>query len=301
MDTHLIVLCGPTGIGKTRIGIELASNLNCEIISADSRQIYEEMSIGTAVPSPEELAAVPHHFIHSHSIHENFNASKYEDEVIEFLGAYFKYNRVALLVGGSGMYIDAVCKGIDELPSISTEVREKWLQLFQQNGIDFLCHQVQKIDPEYYDTVDRNNPKRLLKALEIYEITGKPYSGFMTRSIKKRNFQIHIIGLNTDRSDLYVRINSRVDEMMNNGLLEEAKRLHEFQTLTPLKTVGYSELFSYLEGKSDLQQAIEEIKNHSRAYARRQLTWFRRYKDLVWFEPHQTDDMMQYINSQITK
>lgn len=301
MDTHLIVLCGPTGIGKTRIGIELASNLSCEIISADSRQIYREMNIGTAVPSQEELAAVPHHFIHSHSVHENFNASKYEDEVIEFLDVYYKENQVALLVGGSGMYIDAVCKGIDELPSITQEVREKWLQLYQQNGIDFLCSQVERIDPEYYNTVDRKNPKRLLKALEIYEITGKPYSGFMTRTIKKRNFQIHMIGLNTDRNELYARINFRVDEMMNNGLLEEAIRLHDFQKLTPLKTVGYSELFSYLDGKIDLQQAVEEIKNHSRAYARRQLTWFRKYKDLVWFEPHQPDDIMQYISNQINK
>lgn len=295
------MLCGPTGIGKTKIGIELAQQLNCEIISADSRQIFREMKIGTAVPSAEEMAAAPHHFIQSHSIHEKFNASKYEDEVISFLDAYHKKNKLALLVGGSGMYIDAVCKGIDELPSITPEVREKWLQLYQKKGIEFLCKKIKKIDPEYYKNVDRNNPKRLLKALEVYDISGEPYSGFLTENTKQRNFRIHMIGLDTDRAELYAQINLRVDNMMDSGLLEEAKQLYDFKELTPLKTVGYRELFSYLDGKLDLQDAVEKIKDHSRAYARRQLTWFRRYKELVWFEPNEIDRMFQHLKKEISR
>jgi tRNA dimethylallyltransferase len=301
MRKHLIVLCGPTGIGKTKISIEIARSLNCEIISADSRQLYKEMMIGTALPDPEELNLVQHYFVRSHSIHQNYNASMFEEEIITFLRSYFKDHTYILMVGGSGLYIDAVCHGIDELPAILPAIRSKWKQEYEKNGLPFLAEKVKSIDPDYFAIVDRNNPKRLLKALEVYEMTGKPYSSFLKRTSKKREFSIIKVGLNTGRNFLYQKINKRVDEMMQRGLLEEAKELFPHKHLTPLKTVGYKELFAYFEGLLSLEEAVEQIKNHSRSYARRQLTWFRKDKEITWFEPDEKDKIISFIHSKIKK
>jgi tRNA dimethylallyltransferase len=299
MQKHLIVLCGPTGIGKTKVAIEVSNNLDCEIISADSRQVFKEMHIGTAVPSTEELNSVKHHFIQSHSIHQYYNASMYEEEVIAFLSNYFEHNNMALLVGGSGLYIDAICKGIDELPTILPEIRDKWKQLHEEKGLEFIQEKVKTTDPDYYDVVDKKNPKRLLKAIEVYEMTGKPYSSFLLKEKKRRPFSICKIGLNTERKLLYEKINQRVDAMMQTGLLEEARILHPFKQLTPLKTVGYKELFAHFEGQLTLEEAVEQIKNHSRAYARRQLTWFRRDEEIEWFEPEDANQILSFIESNI--
>lgn len=301
MQKHLIVICGPTGVGKTRMAIEVAKNLNCEIISADSRQIYKEMSIGTAIPTSAELNSVRHHFIQSHSIHQYYNASMFEEEVIAFLNNYYKKHNMVVLEGGSGLYIDAVCKGIDELPAILPEIRNQWRKLYEKNGLEFLQQKVTEIDPVYFEKVDKHNPKRLLKAIEVYEITGKPYSSFLNRVKKARSFTPCKAGLNTDRKILYQRINRRVDEMIENGLLEEAKQLYRYKQLTPLKTVGYKELFAYFEGLLTLEEAVEQIKNHSRAYARRQLTWFRKDKEITWFEPDEPDKIISFIHSKIKK
>ncbi len=294
---HLVIICGPTGIGKTRLAIQLARELDCCIISADSRQFFSELAIGTAVPSKDELAAAPHHFIHSRSIHEPYNASMYEEDVLHFLKEYFLSKNVAILAGGSGMYIDAVWRGIDDLPSIDPSLRKKWQAFYKERGLNELLTILSRVDPEYFDRVDRKNPKRILKALEVHDMTGRPYSSFLTQTEKSRNFRITGIGLNTQREKLYNTINLRVDEMMDKGLLEEARRVYPFRELTPLKTVGYRELFHYFEGKLKLDEAIDQIKNHTRAYARRQLTWFRRYPGLQWFEPTETESILQYIKS----
>lgn len=295
----LIVICGPTGIGKSRTALAIARELNCEIVSADSRQLFRELRIGTAVPDQADLNEIPHHFIRSHSIHDTYHASKYENEVLNFLDAYYKKKDQALLVGGSGMYIDAVCKGIDDLPGIDRNVRRKWTGIYDQSGIDALRRALQKADPAYYEVVDRNNPKRMLKALEVYEMTGKPYSGFLTKPRKNRPFETIMIGLNTDRSILYNRINARVLKMIEEGLVEEAKSVFPYRHLTPLKTVGYRELFEYFDGHLSLEEAIEQIQNHSRAYARRQLTWFRRYSDIVWFEPDDVTQILDFIDRKL--
>ena len=291
----LIVICGPTGIGKTKVAIEAAQALSCEIISADSRQIYKEMSIGTAVPSEQELAAVRHHFIQTHSIHSYYNASMFEVEVLDFLNEYFRKNNCIIMVGGSGLYIDAVCKGIDDLPTIEKAVRDKWQKIFKDKGLEFLQEQVKAKDPEYFSTADIQNPKRLLKALEVFEMTGKPYSTFLKKKPRERSFSILKVGLNTERSILYERINQRVDRMMEAGLVEEAKKLHPYKHLTPLNTVGYKELFAHFDGKLTLEEAREQIQNHTRAYARRQLTWFRRDKDIQWFEPQNTEYIISIL------
>jgi tRNA dimethylallyltransferase len=296
---YLIIICGPTGIGKTRIGIELAKKFGSVILSADSRQIYKEMTIGTAVPSMEEQNSVPHYFLQTHSIHEPYNASRFEVEANDFLSGYYKNNQVALMVGGSGLYIDAVCHGIDDLPSISKPVREKWHLIYQDEGIEYLQQQVLKTDPEYYQVVDKNNPKRLQKAMEVYEMTGLPYSSFRTRTQRPRIYTPVKIALNTAREELYQRINQRVDKMMGNGLLEEAKSLFPNKHLSPLNTVGYKELFDYFEGKLTLDEAVIQIKNHSRAYARRQITWFRKDKSVRWFEPGEINPIIRYIEEQI--
>jgi len=301
MEKFLIVICGPTGIGKTQLAIEIAKYLNCEIISADSRQVFREMSIGTAVPSKSELRSVPHHFMQSHSIHDNFNASMFEQEVLGFLECYFAENDVCLMVGGSGLYINAVCEGIDELPSTDKNIRKKWQNIFEEKGLGFLQNHLQKIDPSYFKNVDKENPKRLLKAIEVFEMTGKPYSSFLEKEKKPRPFQILKIGLNTDRSRLYDKINQRVDQMMNNGLLDEATSLHPYKNLTPLNTVGYKELFNSFEGKLSIDEAQEQIKNHSRAYARRQLSWFRRDKNITWFDPEDIEAIKEFIRESIRK
>lgn len=298
MKPLLVIIAGPTGVGKTNTSIQVAKEINTEIISADSRQIYKEMMIGTAVPSDSELSQVKHHFIHSHSIHDNYNASQYEFEVIDCLKGLFKNHSCVVMTGGSGMYIDAVCQGIDDLPTIPRAVRSKYENLFEQKGIGYLQEMVKQNDPEYYLRVDTQNPKRLLKALEVFEITGKPYSSLLTNQKKERSFRILKIVLDLPRDELYQKINCRVDKMIDDGLVTEVKKLKIYKNLTPLKTVGYKELFDYFENNISLEEAIIRIKNNSRAYARRQLTWFRRYKDAKWFSPSDLKHIIKLINSE---
>ncbi len=292
----LVIVGGPTGIGKTTTAIELARQLNTEIISADSRQVFKELSIGTAVPTKEELQAVKHYFIQNKSIDERFNASMYEFEVLDLLEHLFKKHKVIVLVGGSGLYIDALCNGIDDLPTIPADVRLKIFSIYENEGLKKIQQLVKKIDPEYYNTVDKNNYKRLLKAIEVYEVTNKPYSRFLKNKQKERSFNTLKIILDINREELYNRINLRVDKMIEAGLIEEAHSVFDKRDKTPLKTVGYRELFEYFDGAISLEEAITQIKNHSRTYARKQLTWFRRYKDAHWFNPEQINDMMKLIN-----
>lgn len=297
MNKELIVIAGPTAVGKTSLCIAIARSLNTEIISADSRQIYKELTIGTAVPSVEELSTVKHHFIQSISIHEYYNASKYEDEVNLLLEKLFHNHDRVILCGGSGLYIDAVCKGIDMLPEIDPLVREKIQQQFNKEGIESLLEDLLKLDPSSFNRIDLNNPKRVQKALEISIITGKPYSSFLTSPEKKRCYKIKRIALDMNREELYDRINSRVLKMVDEGLVDEARALYPMRQINALNTVGYKELFQYFAGELNLGEAITKIQSNSRNYARKQLTWFRKDKNTRWFHPLDYDLIKDYINS----
>ncbi len=292
---NLIVIVGPTGIGKTELGIYLATQLNTEIISADSRQFYKELKIGTATPSIEELKTAKHHFIGNLSIHDYYNASNFEFEALELLEKLFKTKDYMIMLGGSGMYIDAVCKGIDDLPSIDTEIREYWEQKYQQEGIEGLRFYLKRLDPEYYAIVDLKNHKRILKGLEICLMTGKTYTSFRQAITKKRNFNIIKIGLETDRQELYERIEQRVDKMIEYGLVNEAKQFHQYKNLNSLNTVGYKELFPYFDNEYSLEKAIELIKRNTRRYAKRQLSWFKRDKEIRWFEKNERKKILEYV------
>ncbi|MFO7656953.1 MAG: tRNA (adenosine(37)-N6)-dimethylallyltransferase MiaA [Bacteroidales bacterium] len=294
---YLIIIAGPTAIGKTGIAIELAKYLGTEIISCDSRQIYKEMSIGTAIPSIKQLAEVNHHFIHNKSIHQYYNASMFEIEVNELLHNLFQIHDVVIMSGGTGLYIDAVCKGIDDLPEIDPAVRQQLAERLESEGIESLRKDLKIIDPEYYKTVDLKNAKRILKALEVSVMTGKPYSTFLTNPQKHRPYKIVMIGLDTHREALYERINRRVDEMINSGLFEEARNLYNYRHLNALNTVGYKEVFEYLDGKISPEEALDLIKRNTRKYARRQLTWLRRYKDIKWFEPSEITAIIRYTEN----
>jgi len=291
----LVVVLGPTGTGKTDLAIELAKLWQTEIISADSRQIYKELKIGTAVPTEMQLATIKHHFIGHKSIHDYYNASLFECETIALLETLFAENDVVIMAGGSMLYIDAVCKGIDDLPAIDMEIRQNLISQWQTEGIESLRFMLQRLDPEYYAQVDLKNPKRLLKALEICQMTGKPYSSFRTQTIKKRPFKIIKIGLNRNRSELFNLINQRVDNMVAAGLVDEARRFYEFKNSNSLNTVGYKELFDYFDAIHPLDKAIELIKRNSRRYARRQLTWFNRDNEIQWFNPNEFDAIVVYI------
>ncbi|MBI9066137.1 MAG: tRNA (adenosine(37)-N6)-dimethylallyltransferase MiaA [Salinivirgaceae bacterium] len=291
----LVVLIGPTGIGKTDLSIHIAQNLQCEIISCDSRQMYRELKIGTAAPEAKHLNAVPHHFIGNLSIHDYYNASEFEFQTLELVDQLFTKNNFALMTGGSGLYIDAVVKGIDELPTIDPEIRNNLKSRLKTEGLDALIEELKNVDPNYYEIADLKNPKRILKALEIYTITGKAYSTFRTDTIKERQFNIIQVGLNMDREELYDRINLRVDLMLEAGLIEEAKQFHRYKNLNSLNTVGYKELFGHFDGEYDLDEAIRLIKRNSRRYAKRQMTWFNRDKSISWFHPNQIDEIMAHI------
>ena len=296
MDNRLIVILGPTASGKTNMGIKLAEQLHTEIISADSRQIYKEISIGTARPDKEELERIPHHFIASHSIHDYYNASMFEKEVLELLSSKFKQYKDILMVGGSGMYINAVCSGIDELPGVDPGIRDKLRKQYQEEGIESLRLQLKIMDPVYYDTVDLKNPNRILKGLEISIMTGKPYSSFLTHKKKDRNFNILKIGLQMDRELLYSRINQRVDEMISKGLIEEAREMYTLRALNALNTVGYKELFAYFDNLISKEDAIELLKRNTRRFAKRQITWFQRDKEINWFQPTEENKMLKLIH-----
>ncbi len=293
----LVVVLGPTAAGKTDVAIRLAQQLNTEIISADSRQFYREIPLGTAAPSKEQLALVPHHFVGNLSLQQDYNVSQYENEVLLLLENKFREHDVMILTGGSGLYIDAVCKGIDQLPDPDPEIRKSLQEKWQQQGITALQKQLQQLDPEFYGQVDRQNPKRLLRALEVCLQTGKKYSELRKNNPQERDFRILKIGLNLPREQLYDRINRRVDSMMKNGWLEEAESMFPFRHLNALNTVGYKELFAFLEGKMTLDEAVEKIKTSTRRYAKRQLTWFKKGKDIRWFSPEEEEAIFQYVQS----
>lgn len=295
----LIVVVGPTAIGKTALAIALAQFYQTEIISADSRQFFKEMHIGTAKPSAEELAAAPHHFIDSHSVKTLFSTGDFEVQALQLMENLFKNHDQLIMIGGSGLYIDAICKGLDDLPEIDLNIREQLNQQFAKDGIEPIQKQLQELDPEYYAKVDQANPQRMIRGLEVVLSTGKKLSSFLTSSKKERPFNIIKIGLNTDRALLYERINHRVDLMMEAGLLAEVESLLPYRQYNALNTVGYSELFAYLDGKSDLESAVVLIKQNTRRFAKRQLTWFRRDEDTAWFEPNHTDDIISYIQNKL--
>lgn len=299
MPKTLIVLTGPTGIGKTPVGIRIAQHFHTEIVSSDSRQLYKELQIGTAVPEKHELEAVKHHFIRSHSITESYNASRYETEALELLEKLFEKHDVLLLVGGSMLYIDAVCKGIDIMPDVDPEIRNVLKSRLENEGLGALRRQLKTLDPDYYSTVDLKNPNRIVHAIEICLMTGKPYSSFRTNPRKKRPFSIIKIGLNTDRLVLHDRINKRVDMMVKAGLEEEARSVYPQKHLNALNTVGYREWFAHFDGEITREKAIELIKRNSRRYARKQLTWFRRDPDVTWFEPAHADEIIAFIEEKI--
>jgi len=286
---HLIVLLGPTGVGKTELSLELAEHFRTSIISSDSRQIYKDLPIGTAAPLPEELARVPHHFIGSLELTDYYSASLFEEEAIALLSKIYETNDVALMSGGSPMYIDAVCKGIDEIPTVDPKLREDLKKRYEAEGLDSIRAELKLLDPVFYHQVDLKNHKRVIHALEICLMAGKPYSSLRTNSVRQRPFQIIKIGLKRDREELYERINRRVDQMMEQGLLEEARKVYPLKHLNSLNTVGYKELFNYFDGEWSLDFAIEKIKQNSRIYSRKQMTWFKRDKDIQWFHPKEKE------------
>lgn len=300
MEKTLVVIAGPTAVGKTSCGIELAGHWGTEIISADSRQIYRETSIGTAVPSPEELSRVRHHFIQTVSVRDPYNASKYEIQVLDRLDELFRLHDLVLMVGGSGLYIDAVCHGIDDLPQIDPDLRKDLQERYRQEGLEPLARQLQQLDPVSHGKVDLKNPMRVLKALEVSLQTGRPYSSFLTAEKKFRPFRILRIALDLDRAVLYKRINLRVDDMMAAGLMEEVKKLRPLKGYTAMKTVGYRELFRVLDGELTLQEGVDLIKRNTRKFARKQLTWFRKEGHYQWFSPHECQKVIEWIEREIS-
>ncbi|MBL7917269.1 MAG: tRNA (adenosine(37)-N6)-dimethylallyltransferase MiaA [Bacteroidia bacterium] len=293
---YLVVIAGPTAVGKTKLSIALAKFYNSVIISADSRQFYKEMNIGTAKPSESELASVKHYFINNKSINELFGAGHFEKEAIALLDELFKENQLVIVVGGSGLYINALLNGVDDFEEIPPSYREQLNSELEKNGIHVLQNELKEKDPNYYSTVDINNSQRVIRALEVCRFTNKPYSGFLNKNKTQRNFTAIKILLNTDREILYNQINNRVDEMMKAGLLEEVKSLLPFKNNNALKTVGYKELFEHLEGKCTLNEAVDKIKQHTRNYAKRQLTWFRNQDDFEEFSPNDLEKIKAYID-----
>ncbi len=292
---YLVVIAGPTGVGKTSLAIQLAKHYSSKIISADSRQFYKEMNIGTAKPSPQELSEAEHFFINSLSIHDNYSIGDFEKDVLKCLDKLFEENQLVFFVGGSGLYINAVLNGVDEFENVSEETKEKVKLNYEQKGLIWLQQQLEKLDPDYYNTVDINNPQRLQRALEVCFETGKPYSSFLSNIKKIRNFETIKILINTDREVLYERINKRVDEMVKNGLIEEAKKLYPHKKLNALNTVGYKELFAHFDNEIALADAIDLIKQKTRNYAKRQLTWFKNQDTYDTFGPDDMEKIKAYL------
>jgi tRNA dimethylallyltransferase len=292
---YLVVIAGPTGVGKTSLAIQLTRHYSSKIISADSRQFYKEMNIGTAKPTEKELSQAEHFFINSLSIHDNYSIGDFEKDVIKCLDKLFEENQLVFLVGGSGLYINAVLNGVDEFENVSEATKENVKLNYEQKGLLWLQQQLEKLDPYYYSTVDINNPQRLQRALEVCLETGKPYSSFLSNSKKTRNFETIKILINTDREILYDRINKRVDEMVKNGLVEEAKSLHPHKKLNALNTVGYKELFAHFDGETDLATAIDLIKQKTRNYAKRQITWFNNQDTYETFGRDDLEKIKAYL------
>ncbi|NVM66462.1 tRNA dimethylallyltransferase [Mucilaginibacter sp. SG538B] len=296
----LIVVAGPTAVGKTAAAIKLAQHFNTVVVSADSRQFFREMSIGTAKPDESELAAAKHYFINSHSISESFSVGDFEKQGLALLDGLFKVHDKVILAGGSGLYIKAICEGFDDLPVADISVREKLNQQLEREGITTLQKQLQQVDPDYYTQVDLNNPQRIIRALEVFETSGKPFSSYRNATVNKRPFNIIKLALDMPREKLYERINLRVDLMVKQGLIQEVKSLLPYRELNALNTVGYSELFDHFDGKTSVDEALLLIKQNTRRFAKRQLTWFRKDKDFVWFDagvPDVIDQMVKAIET----
>lgn len=295
----LVVITGPTASGKTDIAISIARWFNTEIISADSRQFYKEIPIGTAAPLPSQLKLVKHHFVGHLSIHDQYNVSKYQSEVLSLLEKLWERNNVVVMAGGSGLYINAVCNGIDELPDPDTLLRKQLENTFHEKGIAALQEQLKILDPEFYNQVDLKNPKRLMRAIEVCLQTGKKYSSLRKNRPQPRNFNILKIGLELPRNELFERINMRTGKMINAGWLQEAENVFPWRHLNALNTVGYKELFDYLQGKTDLDFAIEKIKTNTRRYAKRQITWFKKDDDIHMFSPHSVKNIIDFIEKTV--
>ena len=295
----LIVLIGPTGVGKTELSLRLAEHFHTCIVSADSRQLYADLKIGTAAPTPEQMARVKHYMVGTLSLTDYYSASNFEEDVVSLLSELHKTIPTVVMTGGSMMYVDAICKGIDDIPTVDAETRELLLHKYDTEGLDNLCAELKLLDPEYYKIVDLKNPKRVIHALEICYMTGKTYTSFRTQQKKERPFHILKIGLTRDRAELYDRINRRVDQMMDEGLLEEARSVYAHRELNSLNTVGYKEIFKYLDGEWDLDFAIEKIKQNSRIYSRKQMTWFKRDEEIRWFHPEQEKEILSYLQASI--
>ena len=293
MDKTLIVLTGPTAVGKTELCLRLASHFGIPVINADSRQIYHEMKIGTAAPTDEQLRQARHYFVGQLQLDDYYSASLYEQQVIALLPELFRESDYALMAGGSMMYIDAVCNGIDDIPTVDDETRRVLKQRLADEGLESLVEELRRLDPEHYEIVDRQNPRRVVHALEICHMTGRTYTSFRRNERRQRPFRIVKIALNRPREELYERINMRVDRMMADGLLDEARRLYPRRQLNALNTVGYKEMFAYLDGTWTLEEAVERMKGNTRRYARKQLTWFKKDPDVSWFAP---GDYQQIIN-----
>ncbi|MBR2205770.1 MAG: tRNA (adenosine(37)-N6)-dimethylallyltransferase MiaA [Prevotella sp.] len=294
-DKTLIVLTGPTAVGKTAVSLDIAKHFGIPVINADSRQIFKELRIGTARPTEAEMEEVKHYFVGTLGIEDYYSASLYEQQVLELLDKEFQSHDYALLSGGSMMYIDAVCDGIDDIPTIDDQTRETMKRRLKEEGLEALVEELRRLDPDYYEIVDRQNPRRVVHALEICVMTGKTYTSFRKRSKKERPFRIIKIGLDRPREELYQRINARVDKMMSDGLLDEVKALYPKKDLNALNTVGYKELFDYLDGRWPLEEAVERIKGNTRRYARKQLTWYKKDEHIRWFHPDDKQSLMNYI------
>ena len=299
-DKYLVVIAGPTASGKTATAIKVAKALGTEIISADSRQFYKELPIGTAAPTPEEQSEVQHYMVHNLNVEDKYDVADYEQDVLDLLKKLFVNHDTVVLTGGSGLFIDAVCKGLDSIPDISEDVRNKVDELYKKGGLIALQNEVERLDPEYYNIVDKYNPRRLQRAVEVCYQTGLTYTSFRKNTVKQRDFKIVKVALLWERNELISRINLRVENMVKDGLLEEAKSMCSKRHLNSLNTVGYKELFEYFDGKVSLNEAIENIKINTRQYAKRQMTWLRKNNDYKWFAVDEQEDMLKYINAVIS-
>ncbi|MEQ9423835.1 MAG: tRNA (adenosine(37)-N6)-dimethylallyltransferase MiaA [Cyclobacteriaceae bacterium] len=296
----LIVIVGPTAVGKTDVAIQVANKFKTEIISADSRQFYKELNVGTAKPSSTQLRAVKHHFVDNLSIQDKYSAGHFEKDAIILLDEVFKWHDQIVMVGGSGMYIKAVCEGFDDMPAISEDIRKRLNYELKEKGLGVLTERLKKLDSDYYDLVDLNNHQRVVRALEVIESTKKPFSFFLKNSKpQNRNFNLVKIGLELEREEIYNRINIRLDEMIKNGLFEEAASLKGYRDRYALQTVGYTEIFSYLDGDYDYEEAIRLLKRNSRRYAKRQMTWFKKDKSVKWFDPNNQHQIIAYVTEQL--
>ena len=291
----VIIICGPTAVGKTAVAISIAKRFKTEIISADSRQCFKELNIGVARPSDEELKEVQHHFIASHSITENINAAFFEKYALQKVNELFTSHDIVVMVGGTGLYIKAFCEGLDEIPSINESVRKRIVEHYEMAGLSWLQEEVKKKDPEFYKVGEIQNPQRMMRALEVVESTGRSILSFRSNKKAKRDFKIVKIGLELSKEELHANINSRVDKMINNGLVEEVRSLHDHREVNALQTVGYSEMFDHIDGKTSLTVAIEEIKKNTRQYAKRQMTWFKKDKEINWIDARQRSETVGMV------